>query len=174
MLNKNLKFKIKNFSENGVSLIEILVVVTIFAVLGILATRAVLLTLRGTNRSTATVKVRENLNYALAVMERQLRNAQNVSPCPNVDTTTLNYTDVDGNTSSFSCQSIGPSGYVASGSARLTSSDVGITCCSIVCAAGTGGGLDSVNISLVAKDVKNVGSESAQATANTQIFLRTY
>lgn len=160
--------------KKGISLIEILVVVTVFTILGILATRAVLLTLRGTNRSASTVNVRENLNYALSVMERQLRNSQNVTPCPNTDTTTLSYTDIGGNTTSFSCQTIGVNGYVASGSARLTSDQVAITSCSIVCAQGTGGVPDNVSITLAASDKQHVGIESAQFTATTKIYLRTY
>lgn len=160
--------------KKGISLIEILVVVTVFTILGILATRAVLLTLRGTNRSASTVNVRENLSYALSIMERQLRNSQSVSPCPNSDTTTVNYTDIGGITTSFSCQSVGPTGYVASGSARLTSDQVAITTCSIVCSQGAGGLPDTVNISLTASDKQHVGIESAQFTATTQIYLRTY
>lgn len=157
--------------NSGFSLIEILVVVTVFAVLGILSTQAILLTLRGTNKSSSLLKVRENLDYSLSIMERQLRNAQDVSNC--TSGTSLTYTDVNGNSGSFSCVT-GATGYIASGSAHLTSDEVAITACSITCTLGTGGVPDLVNISIAAKDAKSVGIEAAQATANTQIYLRTY
>ena len=69
--------------QKGMSLLEILVVVAIFSILGVIVTRSVLLTLRGSKKSESQVKVRENVNYALAVIERQLRNADSIVTCPN-------------------------------------------------------------------------------------------
>jgi hypothetical protein len=159
----------------GVSFIEILVVVAIFAILGVLVGRITLITLRGSNRSDALVKVRENLDYSLAVMERQIRNAEAVSPCPNPDTTRIDFFDRDGLASSFSCQSIGPTGYVASGSARLTSNEIKITACSFTCTPAAGGNVQpSVMISLEGASANISGIEAANVTATTTIFLRTY
>jgi prepilin-type N-terminal cleavage/methylation domain-containing protein len=161
-------------SRSGVSFIEILVVVAIFAVLGVLVGRIVLITLRGSNRSESLVKVRGNLDYALAVMERQIRNAETITPCPNSDTTTINYVSAEKVNSSFSCVNVGATGYLASGSARLTSDEVKITACSMVCSPSSGNVPPAVTILLEAADVKASGVESAKVTATTKIFLRTY
>lgn len=156
----------------GVSFIEILVVIAVFAILGVLATRAILLTLRGSRKSESVVKVRENVNYALAVIERQLRNAEsiNTSTC----TGRVDYTDKDGVASSFVCTNIGPAGYVASGSARLTSPEVAVTACSFSCTAASDNVLPSVSVNVTAQDATATGVESAQVSSSTQIFLRTY
>ena len=160
--------------KKGVSLIEILIVVTIFAVLGLLVSRVILTTLRGSNRSDSLVKVRDNLDYALSVMERQLRNAESVSPCPNPDTTRIDFKDSDGISAYFACTNVGSAGYVASGSARLTSDQVSIIACSLTCSPAAGRAPPSVNISLEARGANQAGVERAIVTAATKIFLRTY
>jgi len=164
-----------SFIAKGVSFIEILVVIAIFAILGVLVARITVVTLRGTNRSDSLVKVRENMEFSLAVMERGLRNAEAVNPCPNPDTTVLAYSDADGVPTSFSCVNVGATGYVASGSARLTSDEIKITACSLSCSPSSGGATTpSVTISLEAADARATGIEAAKASATTKIFLRTY
>lgn len=161
--------------NSGVSLIEILIVVGIFAILGILSTRALSLSLSGSKKSGSTLLVRENAEYALAVIERQLRNAESIDPCPNSDPATLIYKDEQGAATSFSCKNIGEAGYLASGSSRLTSDEVALTSCSFECSAAAADTPPSVTVSLVAKDAKVVsGKEAGQVTLNTQILLRTY
>ena len=160
--------------KKGVSLIEILIVVAIFAVLGLLISRVILTTLRGSNRSDSLVKVRDNLDYALSVMERQIRNAESVSPCPNPDTTRVDFRDSNGIATYFACTNVGATGYVASGSARLTNDEVAITACSLICTAGTGGVPPAIDISLEARGANQTGVERAIVTIATKIFLRTY
>lgn len=160
--------------KKGVSLIEILIVVAIFAVLGLLISRVILTTLRGSNRSDSLVKVRDNLDYALSVMERQIRNADSVSPCPNPDPTRVDFRDSNGIAAYFACTNVGPSGYVASGSARLTSDQVAITACSLTCTPAAGRVPPSVDISLEARGANQTGVERAMVTIATKIFLRTY
>ena len=164
----------KQISARGVSFIEILVVIAIFAILGVLVGRITLITLRGSNKSESLGKVRTNLDYSLAVMERQLRNAETASPCNNTAVTTINYTDIDGIPSSFSCINIGPTGYIASSSARLTTDEIKITACSFPCSPAAGRVPPAVTISLEAADAKTTGIEAAKVTATTKIFLRTY
>lgn len=160
--------------RSGVSFIEILVVIAIFAILGVLVARITLVTLRGSNRSDSLVRVRENMDFSLAVMERAIRNAAAVTPCPNPDTTVLNYTDSEGVATSFSCVNVGATGYVASASARLTTDEIKITSCSISCTQGAGAVPPSVTISMEASDARATGIEAAKASATTTIFLRTY
>src|SRR3990170_3264778 len=65
----------------GYSIVELLVVVTIFTFLAIIVTQAVVLTLRGSRKGESLISVRENLDYAFAVMERQLRSARSITSC---------------------------------------------------------------------------------------------
>lgn len=165
---------IKNSS--GMSLLEILVVVSIFAVLGILVTRSVLLTLGGGKKSESLIKIRENLNYSIAVIERQLRNADSITDCSNTDPYSISYKDQNGIDSSFSCINVGISGatgYVASGSAKLSADTVSITDCSFVCASASGTP-SSITINLEGIDASTKGVENTVVTAKTQIFLRNY
>ena len=167
--------KKNNINKKGISLIEILVVITVFSILGILASRAVLLTIRGTKKSDSLIKVRGNLDYSMAVIERQLRNASQVSPCPNTDGLILDYLDAEGVAASFSCHDIGTEGYVASGSARLTSDEIKVTSCSFICTPSSFAGLPpSISITLVGEDAIASGVESARVTVTSQVLLRTY
>jgi hypothetical protein len=166
----------ENQQNDGLSLLEILVVVSIFAALGILITRSVLLTLGGGKKSESLIRVRENLNYSIGVIERQLRNANSITTCPNSDTSTISYVDQNGNTTTFSCRNIGVSGsvgYIASGSAKLSSDAVNITGCSFACALGVGSP-SSVTINLTAIDASAMGIENSAVTATTKVSLRNY
>lgn len=162
--------------RKGMSLLEILVVVAIFAILGIITTRSVLLTLRGSRKSESTLKVRENVSYALSVIERQLRNADSVD----IETCTgarVDYKDNFGNPASFSCVNMGGEDpYIASGAAqlRLTSNEVVVTTCSFTCEAGTSANPPFVDVSIAAKDAQAIGIEGASVTSSTKVYLRTY
>lgn len=164
----------KKTSGKGVSLIEILVVVSVFAILGVLTTQSVIQTLRGARKSEALVRVRENLDYATGIIERQLKNANSLGTCTG---TTIPYQDQYGNSTSFGCVGVGVTdplnSYVASGSARLTSTDVRVTSCTITCPA-TGQIPSTVTITLTLQEATSEGVEGASATVTTRINLRTY
>lgn len=150
-------------SQKGYSLVEILVVLGIFAILATVATQAVFQTIRGSRKSESSIKVRENLNYALSVMERQLRGVTDISSCIN---NRIDYSHKFG-TSYFACIS-GVDSYIASGSARLTSDQVKLNSCTISCPAD----LSSVTISLNGIDAKTLGTENVSVPVTTQIFFR--
>ena len=159
--------------EKGVSLLELLVVITIFAALALISTRGIFLTLRGSRKSDALSMVRGNLDFSMAIMERQLRNAESVN-CA-LPTQVL-YEDKNGESTFFSCEDIGGAndGNVSSNSARLTSSKVDVTDCEFICDPGTAKVPPSVSISITAQDAVATGVEGANVTLNTKIFLRTY
>jgi len=161
--------------QKGQSLLEILVVISIFAILGILITQSVILSVSGSKKSESLVRVRESLNYSLSVMERQIRNADSIPDCPNLDTTYLAYTDQDGNSTYFQCL-LNPNaiGTIASGSASLTGSDVNVTGCSLACTPGQGSNPSTVTISLEAKDSQSTGAQNSAVTLTSQINLRNY
>lgn len=99
--------------NKGLSLLEILVVITIFSVLGILVSQSVILTVRGTKKSESLVSVRENVNYAMGVIERQVRNSDKIV-CEESTETNLSYVDQEGNASDFWCVIGGNDSYIAS------------------------------------------------------------
>lgn len=162
----------KKTNIDGLSLIEILIVISIFAVIGLLSTRSISQTLRGARKSESQVKVRENLNFALAVVERQIRNAEDVN-CT-ASTTLLTYTALEGVQSTFSCFSSGTDKYLASGSGRLTSSEVTLTTCSIICTQVDINKPPTVKISLIAEDNTTSSVEKGSVTVVTEISPRNY
>lgn len=158
-------------NKKGVSLFETLIVIVLFAALGLLTTRIILLSLRGSTKSSAIVRVRENLDYAISVIERNVRNADSLLPCTS---DTITYVDSNSKTGYFKCFEGEKDGYVASGSARLTNTDISITSCTITCETESSSDMPWVEISLAGKDAAKTGIESASADISTRIYLRQY
>lgn len=157
---------------------EILVVIMIFAVLGILVTQSVILTIRGSRKSESLVKVRENLNYAMSIVERQLRNSNSITTC-DAGSQRIDYTDQDDEQAYFSCNEIGSeNSHIASGSgtisARLTNTETKITSCSFSCTYGADLIPSIVNIDFTAEDAEITGTENSQVSISNQIYLRNY
>lgn len=175
-MNTNGKQKITGFS-----LIEMLVVVGIFAVVALVSTQSVLLTIRSSRKSESLVYIRQNLDYALSVMERHLHAAKGVT-C--TSSTTVTYTDDLGTSPlpTFSCVDTaagGDPGYVASNSARLTSANVDVTGCTFTCpqvtpTPGVPTPPLNVEVSFTAIPATNTGVESATVTETRKILLRSY
>jgi hypothetical protein len=105
-------------------------------------------------------------------MERQIRNAE-VITCPSSGTT-LSYISQEGTSTSFACQSVGTDSYISSGSARLTSSDVSITSCSITCSQLTLNVPPLITIAITAEDNTSTSVEKGSITTETQIVARNY
>lgn len=173
---KNLNFKNRkpNF-QFGMSLLEILVVIAIFSILGVIIARSVALSIGGSRKSESVVKVRENLNYSLAVMERQIRNSNSILECPNSDEKRIDYIDQYGNSTFFACVNTGGiDSYIASGSSRLTNDQLQITQCSFTCIPASSSNPDSVTIYLEANDSSATGTQNSTVSTTTQIYLRNY
>jgi len=166
--------QVRNNINQGLSLIEILVVVTIFAILGVVISTSLILTIQGTKKSESLIKVRENLNYSLAVMERNIRSASSIVDCTtNEDPHIINYLDQKGNSGSFSCVNTGSTNsYIASGSARLTADTIKITSCSLTCTQPDLLKPPLVTIDLVVHDASGSGSQSSSVTTQSQVYLR--
>lgn len=166
----------KNKNINGLSLVEILVVISIFAVVGLLSTRSVFLTLRGAKKSDSLVRVRENVNYSLAIIERQLRSSESINSCGLLGTSAISYNTIDGVTSTFNCvaPSGSNSGYISSGSARLTSDEISVTSCSFSCSQVDINNPPVVKIVIEASDTESRAEEKGTVTAQTEIVIRNY
>lgn len=119
----------------GMSLFELLIVITIFVIVAGIAGQIIFTTFRGSSKSEVTVNVKQNANNAFSVMERALHSSLGISSCTSQR---VNYFDGEGVLSSFSCENVGSSGYIASGSARLTDESVTVTSCTISCTSESG------------------------------------
>lgn len=160
-------------NEKGMSLIEILVVITIFAVLGVIVSGSLILTIQGTQKSESQIRVRENLNYSMDVMQRNLRSANSISDCAGtVGAKLINYYDQYGNLTRFSCLTDSNGTYIASGSARITSDSVSVTSCSFTCSQEDVTNPPVVIINLSVKDTSSKGSQGASVNGESQVYLR--
>lgn len=159
--------------EKGLSLIEILVVITIFAVLGVVISGSIVLTIQGTKKSESLMRVRENLNYSLSVIERNIRNADSIPGCPYDNATLITFIDQEGVTGTFSCVNKGsPNSYIASGSARLTPDSVKIMECGFTCVRPDLSKAPMITINVAVQDASASGVQSSNVSTETQIYLR--
>lgn len=167
--NKNLLRRLAGFS-----LVEMLVVLAVFAILGVSVSQVLVVILRSARKSDTSTKVRSSIDFAVSTIERQLHNATAITPCPNPDNSTITVTDQNSQTYNFSCITPGANGYVASGSARITPDDVSITACTFICSAATASVPPSVTINLTAQDSTAKNAENTIITNTTKIYLRSY
>jgi prepilin-type N-terminal cleavage/methylation domain-containing protein len=165
-----------NFIRQGFSLIEMLIVITVFSLLAYFVTQSTLQSFVGSRKADAQGKVRDNLSFAAAVVERNLRNSRIItypSPCTGtVDH--INYTDVFEKAGSFRCDL--SNGYLASGSAnvRITSSDILVTACSFTCSQPTSYNPPIIDLQLVGRATTGDGSEVSSVAISRRIVLRVY
>lgn len=168
--------RVTSHSQKGFTIFEILLVTVLFVVISLVANQAFFSTLRGGTKSQVTTIVKENGNYAVSVMQRALLSAKNIAVSPACGPQQVYYNDFNGTTSSFACINTGASGYIASGSAQLTSNEVAVTACSITCS--TTGGVPSVlfNFTLTQKAAADTArpEQSDSFQVQTQVSLRNH
>lgn len=162
----------KEMNTKGYSLVEMLVVLVLFSVLAVIATQTLFLSIRGTKKSGNVILVRNNVDHAIGVMERHLRNAKVWQSCE-AATGIITYTDADDlSDQTFNCA--GPSfDYIASGSARLTSDEVSVVC-TLDCSEFETGRPPSLKINVSGTEAAAVGVEGSTIEIQTQIYLRNY
>jgi len=159
----------------GFSLTETLIVIAIFSVLSVIATQILATSLKGSRKSQSIVNVRENLEYAMIVMERNLHSAKRIDSTLS-DSDMITYTGQYGDTSTFSCLTLGVVGYIASGSARLTSDKVDVECSLVTVFSFSflPGNPSSINIILRGSDLTSTGAESETVEIRSKVVLRSY
>jgi len=163
----------------GFSVMEMLVVVFVFAILGVISTQILALSLRSSQKSASIGEVRANVNYAVDVMERLLRNASelDVLTC---NSSSIQYINEQGESCYFECKDVGSESYIVSGcgtdpEVQLTSGKVRIDCSQVFSCTESPGVPPSVTITLAGEDAEfGVGTEGAGVTVQTQVQLRTY
>ncbi len=160
----------KEVKNSGISLVELMFVVTIFVVVALLINQVLFATFRGSSKSAVGTNVKQNANHAVAIMDRALHSAASILSCNNNIVTYLNS---EGVTTSFSCVNVGDSGYVASGSARLTSPDVTVSSCNITCEGE--GSPNAVVIDMTLRQTGGAGlrpEEKGSFSVRTRVLLR--
>ena len=85
--------------NKGFTLIEILVVLTIFGIIALIGGQILTATIKGKSKAEATAKVKSEGNYVISVMEREIHSAQNIINCTGNQ---IDYTDADGKQKTFS------------------------------------------------------------------------
>jgi prepilin-type N-terminal cleavage/methylation domain-containing protein len=167
--------------RKGYTLIELLVVMVVLALVSIVATQTIVAILRASKKAEAINKVRQNLDYAVSAMERQIRSAKTItSTCSTTGTVSnmISFLDAGGTAVVFTCfnpNSSGQPSYIASTSgtvtSSLTSSDVTFSKCSFTCVGATSSSPPYVTIDVVGSDVTG---QSAGVPITTQVTLRSY
>lgn len=105
----------------GFSLIELLIAVALTATVGFVVSTSFFNIMRGATKTEIIKEVKQNGEYALAVIERSVRGSQDiVSTCDGVPTSELTVQQFSGATTTFSC-------VFDSGSARIATQSAGIT-----------------------------------------------
>lgn len=146
--------------RGGFSLVEILIVISLFVVVSLIVGQALFSTIKGSIKSDLTIKVRQNGNYALSVMERKLHSALKVS-CS--DTNIISYNDANGVASRIACESSTLTDGPVGSTLPLLPSDVKVISCNFSCQTFAGIGTVSVNITF-----SNLTSSEAQQTSRTE------
>lgn len=123
----------RSLNKKGFSLIEVLVVLSIFVLIAIIANQLLFPVFRGSEKTGAAIIVKQNGNYAISVIQRELYNSKGVFDCA---ANRVTYFDADGELTSISC-SIGSGSKIflasRSGARDLTSSEVEVESCTITC-----------------------------------------
>lgn len=170
-MKQNLKTHLRGFS-----LVEILVTITLFVILSVIITSAIATTLKNATKAEAITRVKNNLESAFLVIQRQIYNARQTIDCGSSDSL-ITFLDKEGKQTSFQClfDNTAQITRVASGSANiwLTSDEVAITSCSFTCTVGSGVP-DSVDIQLTGQAKDFAGQEGYTVTKRTQMLLRNY
>lgn len=160
----------KKINTLGFSLIEVLVVIGLFSVIGVIATSSTADSIRGTKKSDATIRLRSNLELALTTMERNIRNSKEVPVCTGESSSTIDYTDNDNIVHTFSCTS----GTLQLDGEDITSQEVSVTDCSFTCTPAGIGVPPSVEISIKGQDALSSGEQSAELELSSKVNLRAY
>jgi len=162
--------------DPGYSLFEMLIAVFLFTILAVIITQTLSSSLRGSKKSENISEVKQSLEHSLAVMERHIRSG--AVDCGSSTAKLIVYDDYLGNTANFSCDDSTPNDwFIASNSARLTSQRISITttdCQIFTCTAASGGVPASVDITITASDISQLGAEGSTLTLRTKILTRDY
>ena len=139
---KNKQACFSQAQNRGFTLIEILVVVGILGIIAVVASNVFFTTLRSSGKTKVLTTVKQNGDYALSVMERMIRDSQEVMTNSDgqycvAGMKKIKVKKLDGTELEFVCPEEEEAGTtnsrIASNSAHLTSSEVKVDSCSFDC-----------------------------------------
>ncbi len=156
--------------KSGFTIIELLIVIVSFSAIFVISTQAVAQSLKSIRKVDASSKVRSTADNAIGSITRKLRVARTAT-C----TTSRRVDFVDENkiSSFFSCENVGVGGYIASGSAILTSDEIDVVECNFTCSS-TPSSPTNVAISFKFRKAQSTSTEITEITAASSVTLRTY
>lgn len=98
----NIRHKVTN--NRGFTLMEILVAITIFAILGAIVSNSLFSLLRGANSAESIKELKQNGDLALNVMEIKLRNGSIAdTECDGITRRSLTFIEANGSQTIFDC-----------------------------------------------------------------------
>ncbi|QQS39544.1 prepilin-type N-terminal cleavage/methylation domain-containing protein [Candidatus Woesebacteria bacterium] len=159
----------------GFSLVELLIVVTIFAILSVVGTQIVTVSLRSTTKSEEMSTVREDVDFVLNVINRQLRNAKSID-CTASNPIQLSYTNADGNPATIACVN-STNGEIRLDGTRINSANTLINCnfptvpAIFICTPSIGTNPPAVQVALTAR---NSANSTSVVSSVVNIVLRSY
>ena len=171
--------------KSGFTLIEMLIAIALFGLLGTIATTSLFNFLGGSAKSEIVKELKQTGDYAVSNMELKIRNARNASissssTCSGSGSG-LKILNPDNTTTEFACTSgvlteqvvVAPSPQPTPVAAQLTSQKVTVSACAFSCSENSFGN-QTVTISFTLSQ-SAIGApvvESATETFRTQVTLR--
>lgn len=155
----------KNYQ--GFTLIEMMVVIGILLIVGTMAVGLFFQTLKGASKVEILKEVKQNGDYALGVMERMTRNAQEIENCSG---SKLKIKNPDGNTTEFSLSG----SQIVSTSGKLTGSNVAASGLTFNCNSTVTPPVVEISFTISQTGSLTRPEERAQVSFKTTVSLRTY
>ena len=159
-------------STKGFTLIEILIALAVFSMLGVMTTVILVGALQGAKKAAAVALVKNEGSRVINTMTQMLKYSPSVTACALNSITFQPRTDAS-DPAVFACLGADPY-YIASNSASLINNNkVEMTSCTISCNNADPALINTVNINFTLQ-MKNAtfATENADTTFKTQIGLR--
>lgn len=158
--------------KRGFTLIEMLIALAVFSMLGVMATVILVGALQGAKKAAAVALVKNEGSRVINTMTQMLKYSTSVTLCGGNSVTFQPRTDTS-NPAVFACLPPGAGPYyIASNSANLTSGNVEMTSCNISCdVPDVLAKQVNINFTLQMKNA-TFATENADTTFKTQIELR--
>jgi len=158
-----------DFKAKGFTLVEMLVVIALFAGLAVLVGSMVGSSMKGTKKSESAMKVRAELENAVSIFERSLRGAKKGSVnCSS--NTAISFIDQDELNTTFVCSGSPP--VLKKNYIDLVGPDLSLTKCEINCDDLLNGTV-VINLEGTSKN-SSIGVEADIATVSAKVILRNY
>lgn len=162
-------------SKKGISIIETLIVVTVFAMLATVASQSIALSLRGARKSDSLSNVREEVDYSISVLDRRVTNAKEViSTCDGSSTKSITIRKSDDTLEDLQCYFNNPGYKIRAGLDDITSPDVFISECDFICTQPNSSVPPSIHLSLTAENDNATTAEKSSISIESTMRLRVY